>query len=148
MTTEIAVDVRNYLIEEIEAIVVTKYHESQQAKLDLFWLTGETLRRYEREQKIPITHLVEACARDARLEGKQMGERNLFWSIKLYDHYPDREFPGGKAASVTKIKKLLTDNSAKEEKQVDIEKVAGDIIQKYGYDTAKAIAQKILVYNN
>lgn len=147
MTTEISVDVRSNLIDEIESIVVEKFYESQSAKLDLFWLTGETLRRYEREQKIPITTLVEICASDNRLQGKQMGERNLFWSIKLYDNYPDREYPGGKGASVTKIKKLLT-TGTKEKPEVSIDKVVSDIIQKYGYDTAKQIAEKILVFRN
>lgn len=147
MTTALSVDVKSNLIDEIESIVVEKFYESQSAKLDLFWMTGETLRRYEREQNIPITTLVEICASDNRLQGKQMGERNLFWSIKLFDTYPEREYPGGKAASVTKIKKLLTSGS-KEKPELNLDKVVSDLIHKYGYDTAKEIASKIINYNN
>ena len=97
------------LVEEIEAIVVEKVYESQNAKLELFWLTGEALRRYEREQNISITTLVQACANDNRLSGKQMGERNLFWALKIFDKFPLKEFPDDKAATLTKVKKMLTD---------------------------------------
>lgn len=97
------------LVEEIEAIVVEKSYDAQNAKLELFWLTGEALRRYEREQNISITTLVQACAADNRLSGKQMGERNLFWALKIFDKFPQKEFPEDKAATLTKVKKLLTD---------------------------------------
>lgn len=97
------------LVEEIEAIVVEKAYQANEAKLELFWLTGEALRRYEREQNVSITALVQACANDNRLSGKQMGERNLFWALKIFDKFPQKEFPEDKNATLTKVKKLLTD---------------------------------------
>ncbi len=148
METSLSKGVINNLVEEIEAIVVEKAYESQQAKLDLFWLTGETLRRYEREQGVKVTHLVEMCATDNRLSGKQMGERNLYWAIKIFDTYPTKEFPGEKAATLTRVKKMLTDGKQEDKTPPDATKVAGDIIQKYGFDFAKEIAQKILTYND
>ena len=102
------------LIEEIDALITEKVYEFQQAKIDLFWLTGEALRKFEKENGTGITELVLAVARDNRLSNKQMGERNLFWALKIYDKYPTREFPDDKATSLTKIKKQLTDGKDEE----------------------------------
>lgn len=142
-TKELSRGVINSLVEEIESIVVEKAYESQQAKLDLFWLTGETLRRYEREQNVPITQLVEACAMDNRLSGKQMGERNLFWALKIFDTFPTKEFPGEKAASLTKVKALLRDGSDNKDAEPDPAKIASEIIKRYGLAVALKIATHI-----
>lgn len=148
MSTELDTGVINSLVEEIEAIVVEKAYESHQAKLDLFWLTGEALRRYETEQKVPITQLIEGCALDNRLSGKQMGERNLFWAIKIYDTYPTKEFPGEKSATLTKIRALLSDGKDKVEEKKVPQEVANEIISEYGMAFAQEVAMHITNANS
>lgn len=93
-------------VEEIEAIMVEQVFIAQSARLELFWETGATLRRYE-SNGANISDLVKACARDNRLSGKQMGERNLWTAINVYDNFPTKEFPDGKAASLAKVKRAL-----------------------------------------
>lgn len=102
-------EIINSAVEEIEAIIVEKVYEYQSAKLDLFWETGATLRRFEKDNGIGITELIKYCAADNRLNGKQMGERNLFWAIKIYDADPQRtKFFIDKSVTLTKVKKALT----------------------------------------
>lgn len=144
--TVIKDEVLEALVGEIEAIVVEKVYEAQSAKIELFWQTGETLRRYEKEQGTPITALISACANDNRLSGKQMGERNLYWAMKIYDHDPDRQILfNDKTTSLTKVKKLLTDGGQEPEVENDPTKIAGRLIGQYGLDFCKKLAT---LFNN
>jgi hypothetical protein len=148
MDNSLSKAVFNGLVEEIEAIIVEKVYDFQMAKLDLYWLTGETLRKYEADHKIPITKLVEMCAADNRIKGRHMSDRSLWDAVKIYDTYPTKEFPGEKGATLTKVRKLLAGDQPKIEEPIDTQKIAGDLIQKYGFDTAKQIAEKIIHYND
>lgn len=105
----------NALVEEIEAIVVEKAYEFQSARLELYWLTGEAIRQYTKDTNENVTDVVNAIASDNRLSGKQMSVRNLWWAVKIFDEFPTKDFPEEKAATLSKVKKYLTDGGKVEE---------------------------------
>lgn len=141
--SNLAVDEKiNGLIEDIEAIVVEKAYESQNAKLELFWLTGQALNDFVSDNGGKVTDVIKRIAADNRLSGKQMGERNLFWAKKIFEAFPDKCFPEEKAASLTKVKKLLG-GEEKEELQPSAVDVAIKLVKKYGLKFAKEVAYEI-----
>ena len=96
------------------------------------------MRNFEQSSKRNVTATVKALSGDLNL-----AERSVWTAVKFYDTYHDLQaLPDGKAISWSKVKKLLGEVS--EEKEVSIEKAAASIIKRYGEETARKIANRIL----
>jgi hypothetical protein len=110
------------VIEEIEALLVTRTKEAREYTMKVFWETGQKMREFEKRFKVSITQLVERVAADNRISGRQMGVRNLWFALKFYEAYPvfeavyETEY--GENVSISKIKKLLVAPKPKKERTV------------------------------
>src|SRR4051812_37826148 len=100
------------VVNDMEAMLVERIKELRERGIIVFWEAGQMLRDAEKKFKVNITALVNRIALDNRVSGRQMGERNLWTSIKLFDYFPkfdkvyDTEF--GENVSISKLKKMLT----------------------------------------
>ena len=103
-----------FLVEEIKATITESVFNSRRALIDGHYLIGKAIREYAKEN---ITNLLQDLAGDVGL-----AERTLWYSVKLYDKYPDLgQLPEGKNISWNKlITKYLPDNpkAPKEEKLI------------------------------
>lgn len=127
------------LVIELEPMLVERGKMERETKMKTVFDTGKILRTAESEYKVSITALVDRLAQDNRIRGRQMGERNLWFSITLFDWTKgnfekvyDTEF--GENVSLTKLKKMLVKDKPKKEKT--LEELALDFVHKYGYEKA------------
>lgn len=134
------------LIDEIEAMLVTRTKEAREFTMLVFWETGKMLRSAERLNKVSISALVSRVALDNRISGRQMGERNLWFALRIFD------FSGGKFESlynteygenitVSKLKKLLI--TPKPKKAKTLQQVAYDLVDRLGADECQRLIQEI-----
>lgn len=138
-------EVLSSVIDDIEAILVQRTKEAREFTMLVAWETGQAIRKAEREHKVNITSLVIGLANDNRISGRQMGERNLWFSVAFYDKFNkfedvyETEF--GENVSLTKIKKMLVKPKSKKDKT--LEEVASSLVDKYGIDGARELAAAI-----
>lgn len=128
-------DIVEATIVEIESAVVAKINEARESVIGSFWYTGEIIRMAEKDHKVSVSALIARVAEDNRMTGRQMGDRNLWFALKLYDTYPDFdsifEIEGfGQNISLTKLKKMLV--KPKEKKEPTIEDIALKIFDRMG----------------
>lgn len=133
------------VIQEIEAMVVERVKIARENMLEVYWETGEILRKAEKDSKVSITGLVKRLAMDNRLTGRQMGERNLWFSLKFYDEYPRfesiYETDHGDNISLTKVKKMLT--TPKPKKDRTLKQIAESLVRRLGPSEARKLAAEI-----
>lgn len=133
------------VIDELEALLVTRGKEARADTMMMFWETGKTLRDAEKHNKVSISALVSRVALDNRISGRQMGERNLWFAIKFYDTYPKFELvydtEHGENVSLSKVKKLLL--TPKPKKAKTLQQIAYDIVDRLGADEALKLIQEI-----
>ena len=133
------------VIEEIEALLVTRTKEAREYTMMVFWETGSKLREFEKRFKVSITTLVERVAGDNRISGRQMGARNLWFALRFADTYPKFEdvylTEFGENVSLSKVKKMLV--TPKQKKEKSVEEMAHQIVQTMGVEKARALAKAI-----
>jgi hypothetical protein len=112
MTELVSYEWVNALVEEIEALITEVDFNARWMRIEARHHVGEMLRKNEKEHEMRITDLVEKCA-----ERGNVGERELWYYVKLYDMFPDLALlPEGKNASFSAIKKkYLTESSSERE---------------------------------
>lgn len=76
------------VIQEIESMLVERVKAARENTILAMWETGEIIRKTEKDNKINVSALVTRIAIDNRLTGRQMGERNLWFSLKVFDSFP------------------------------------------------------------
>lgn len=140
-------DVVESVIQEIEATLVERTKTARENTMLALWETGELLRKCEKDNKVNISALVSRIAIDNRLTGRQMGERNIWFALKVYDAYPKfmkvYETEHGENITVSKLKKMLTTPKPKKEKTI-IE-MAITIVESLGTEKARDLAKQIVV---
>ncbi len=133
------------VIDQLEALLITRGKEARADYMKMFWETGELLRKEERANKVSISALVSRVALDNRITGKHMGERSLWFAIKFFDTYPNFELvydtEHGEAVSLSKIKKLLL--TPKPKKGRTLQQIAYDLVDKLGADEAQKLINEI-----
>ena len=139
-------DIIEGVIEELEALIVERGKDARKFTMLVMWETGQTLRNAERDHKVNISALVRHVASDNRITGRQMGERNLWLSLKFFDSMPVfekvYETEHGENVSWTKIKKMLTTPKPKKEK--NIKELAISLVERLGVDEARKLAEEII----
>lgn len=132
-------------IDELEALLVTRTKEAREFTMRVFWDTGELLRSKERDNKVSISGLVSRIALDNRISGRQMGERSLWFAVKLFDSFPKFELvyetEHGENVSLGKIRKMLL--TPKPKKSKSLQEIAYDIVDKLGADEAQKLIIEI-----
>jgi hypothetical protein len=145
--TTLSTSVINGTIEEIEAAVVEMSKSVREYQIQLYWQTGEILRRTEKSSKIGVTELVQACVQDPRMQRLNMAERSLWFAIQLHDRYPVFEdvyqTEHGLSISVSKLKTMIAGKEATKEEPTE-EEIAQAFIKKHGHDKAHRIANIII----
>lgn len=145
---EITQDLLDSAAQEINAAVIEFAYVSNIAKVQMFWEVGRILRDAELRYKVNISELVAAAAHHNEVKEVHMGERNLWFAIKVADSFPAVDFkkaeealPDGKATSITKLKKLLVTPDPK--KIPTMEEVAAAIFRKYELEECKIITKTL-----
>lgn len=138
-------DIVESVIQEIEAVLVERTKTARENTMLALWETAEALRKCEKDNKINISALVTRIALDNRLSGRQMGERNLWFALKIYESYPKfakiYETEHGENITVSKLKKMLTTPKPKKEKTM--RELAIDIVTRFGTEKAMDLAEEI-----
>jgi hypothetical protein len=123
------------LIETLQATLVEGSFSERMARIETYHKIGEEIRHYGTN----TTALVKEIAKDLNI-----AERSIWSALKFYDTYPDLgALPDGKAISWTKVKKLIGAHTEPPE-EVNVQKVARNLITKYGEATAREIAEVVL----
>lgn len=134
------------VIDELEAMLVQRTKEAREFTLRVFWEAGKMLRDAEKLNKISISGLVSRVALDNRISGRQMGERNLWFAIRVFD-FSGSKFESlyntehGENITVSKLKKLLV--TPKPKKNKTLQQMAYDIVDKLGADEAQRLCAEI-----
>lgn len=128
-------------IDELEALLVQRGKEAREDIMKISWETGNLLRTTERANKVSISALVSRVALDNRISGRQMGERNLWFSIKFFDSFSNfesvYETEHGENVTLSKVKKLLL--TAKPKKNKTLQQIAYDLVDKLGADQVQRL---------
>lgn len=133
------------VVDELEAMLVEVTKQAREYNIKVYWNTGEMLREAEKDNKINITSLVERVSHDNRISGRQMGLRNLWLAIKIFDSYPvfekvyQTEF--GENISISKIKKELT--IPKPKKEATIDEMAQKLFNHLGVDKIEKLIKAL-----
>lgn len=133
------------VIDELEALLVQRTKEAREYTMMVFWETGKLLREAEKSHKVNISRLVARVVSDNRIAGRQMGERNIWFAIKLYDRYSkfndvyDTEH--GENISLSKLKKMLVTPRPKKKKT--LQQIAYDLVDTLGVDSAEELIEEI-----
>lgn len=139
-------DLVEHIIQDIESMLVERLKTSRENTMLAFWETGEIIRNCEKENKINVSALVDRLAMDNRITGRQMGARNIWFALKVFDTYPKFEklydTEHGENITVSKLKKMLTAPKPKKEKTVH--EIAVDIVNRLGVEKSEKLANKIL----
>jgi hypothetical protein len=134
------------IIQDIEAMLVERIKTSRENMMLALWETGQLIRKCESENKINVSALVNRLALDNRLTGHQMGERNIWFALKVFDLFPKFEklydTEHGENITVSKLKKMLTTPKPKKEKSV--KEMAIDAVERLGVETAREFAKEII----
>ena len=134
------------VVDELEALLVQRTKEAREYTMRVFWEAGELLRQAELAHKINISSLVGRIAQDNRISGRQMGERNLWMAVKIFDSFPVFDMlyvtEHGENISLSKVKKMLT--KAKPKKEKTIEEIAINLIERMGNEQAVELANTII----
>lgn len=134
------------VIDELEALIVQRTKEAREFTMRVFWETGKLLRDAEKSNKVSISALVSRIAMDNRIAGRQMGERNLWFALRVYD-YSGAKFEAlydtehGENITVSKLKKLLV--TPKPKKNKTLQQIAYDLVDKLGADECQRLIQEI-----
>lgn len=134
------------VIDEIEAMLVQRGKEAREDMLMMCWETGKMLREAEKANKVSISGLVSRVAMDNRISGRQMGERNLWFAVRVFD-YSGAKFEAlyatehGENITVSKLKKLLV--TPKPKKNKTLQMLAYDLVDKLGADECQRLIQEI-----
>lgn len=136
------------LIDDLEPMMVERINLARETMLKIVWETGQTLREAEQKNKVSITAMVSMLAKDSRMSGRQMGERNIWFAIKVFDTYPKfndiLDTPEyGQNISVSKLKKLLVKNKPKIAEEPDIREISLKLYDKLGKKGCKALIAEI-----
>lgn len=133
------------VISEIEELLVQRTKEARESTMLVAWETGQALRKAEKDHKVNISALVGRIATDNRIAGRQMGERNLWFALKFYDHFSQfnkvYETEHGENISLSKVKKMLTTPKPKKEKT--IKEIAIHLVESLGVEKARKLAKEI-----
>lgn len=139
-------DIVERLAEEMEAMLVTRTKEAREFTIRVFFEAGEMMRDAEKKNKVNITALVELLSSDNRIRERQMGERNLWMALKIYD-WTEGDFEKvykteeGENISLTKLKKMLT--TAMPKKDPTSQELARQIFDKFGQAKCKEIVKEL-----
>lgn len=142
---EPSVQIVESVIEEIKSAVTETVKSWRELQIKTYWEAGRILREASNDHKVGITALVMQCSADTRLLEVQMGQRSLWFGIKLYEAF--QEFEGvyqtehGQNISVTKLKKMLIESPKK--KEPSIQDVAGSIFRRLGVEACKELVQEL-----
>lgn len=134
------------VIGELEAFIVEGGKQVRETGLKIFWGVGQMLRHAERDHKVNITALVERVVSDNRIKERQMGARNTWFALKVYE-FTKGDFEKlyttehGENLTVTKLKKLLTEQKPKIEKTVA--EIAERIVATMGVEKAMELTDAI-----
>ena len=102
----------NGAAEEIEACIVEGVYNAQITLVEMYHTIGGIVR----DLPGPITKNVYSLLETPILQNKKVGERTLWFCVKLFDTYPDiNQLPDGKAVSVASLKRLLAPQKDEEE---------------------------------
>lgn len=99
-------------IEEIFSAVTETVKGWRELQIRTYWESGRILRDTAKDNGVGISALVMHCAADERLLDVKMGQRSLWFGIKLFD-WTEGDFEKvyatdhGQNISVTKLKKEL-----------------------------------------
>lgn len=133
------------VIDELESMLVERTKQAREYTLMVFWEAGKMMRGAEKEHRVNISGLIGRVAHDNRISGRQMGERNLWMALKIYDTYPTFEkvynTEHGENITVSKLKKLLTLPAPK--KELGIDEVAMSLFKRYGVDDTKKLIKAL-----
>ena len=139
-------DVVEAVIQDIESVLVERTKTARENVILCAWETGETIRKAEKDHKVNVSALVTRIATDNRLSGRQMGERNLWMSLKVYDSFPkfDKIYQTEHGENITfsKLKKMLTTPKPKKEKTV--KEMAIDVVERLGVEKSRELAEEIV----
>ncbi len=138
-------EVIDAVVDELEAMLVERTKQAREYTILVFWEAGQMMRNAEKEHKVNISSLVTSVARDNRISGRQMGERNLWMALKIHDTYPVFEkvysTPHGENISLSKIKKELT--TPRPKKEPTIEEMAMHIYEKFGTERTQLLVDAL-----
>lgn len=141
-------DLIEHIIEELEPMIVERVNLARETMLKIIWETGKTLREAEKANKVSITAMVSMLAKDHRMSGRQMGERNIWFAIKVFDTYPKfndiLDTPEyGQNISVNKLKKLLVKNKPQVPEEPDIREISLKLYDKLGKKGCKVLIAEL-----
>ncbi len=112
-----------HVVDELEAMLTERTKQAREYNIKVFWEAGQMIRDAEKNHKVNISKLVERVAGDNRISGRQMGERNLWMAVKIFDSYPvfDKVYntEHGENISLSKLKKELSVPRPKKEPTID-----------------------------
>lgn len=139
-------DVVESVAGEIETIWVQLGKTVREGQIRMVWETGELLRKTEKDNKVNITALVTQVAKDNRMQNIAVGERSLWFALKVYDSYAkdfekvyDTEY--GENITLTKLKRLLTTPVPK--KEPTAKEIAEKLYDKFGDTMCKEIVKHL-----
>lgn len=124
------------VVDELESMLVERTKQAREYTIMVFWEAGKMMREAEKSNRVNISKLVERVAHDNRISGRQMGERNLWMAVKIFDNYPVFEklysTEDGENISLSKLKKQLSEPKPKKEPSID--EIARQLYNKLGAD--------------
>lgn len=133
------------VVDELEAMLVERTKQAREYTIMVFWEAGKMMREAEKSNKVNISKLVDRVSTDNRISGRQMGARNLWMAIKIFDSYPVFEkvysTEHGENISLTKLKKELSE--PKEKKELSIEDVARRLYTRLGADKVEKLIKAL-----
>lgn len=133
------------VVDELESMLVERTKQAREYTIMVFWEAGKMMREAEKSHKVNISKLVERVSHDNRISGRQMGERNLWMAIKIFDTYPAFEkvysTEHGENISLTKLKKELS--TPKPKKEPTIEDIALRVYNQLGPDKTEKLIKAL-----